>query len=57
MIKMIIQRSFAFGWIIFLVGKAVVELLEVLRVTLLFIFQAGMAIVPCSNSSDFPLPS
>lgn len=38
-----------------LVGKAVVELLEVLRVTLLF--QAGISIVPCSNSSDFPLLS
>lgn len=47
----------SFGWVSFLVGKAVVELRQVLRLTLLFVFQAGMPIVPCSNSSDFPLLS
>lgn len=36
-------------------GGSRVELLEVLRVTLLF--QAGISSVPCSNSSDFPLLS
>ncbi|CDY45481.1 BnaCnng12400D [Brassica napus] len=35
----------------FLVGRAVVELRQVLRVTLLLVFLAGMPIVPCDNYS------
>jgi len=49
----IAQRPYviSFGWVSFLVGKPVVELRQVL-LTLLFVFQVGMPIVPCSNSSS-----
>lgn len=50
--------SFPIPEVSFLVGRAaVVELRQVLRVTLLLVFLAGMPIVPCDNSSDFPLVS